>query len=201
MTLNKKYENLNIYLICPMEDDDWADHELSKVENALIESGIPVENIANPCKQEKVKTGFDSMDSNKVIKKLRITGKDEEVDKIYQSIWEVDIENVRKADILIANIPPGTRYVGVTREATIATALLTFDLIKSKLPEEMQKEYSEKIRPSLKNIGFFMKPIYLITQAKTRINGTMIHGLVRPSGGEVFKSIGELIETLKEKYK
>lgn len=184
-----------------MEDDDEADREFGHIENELVKSGIPVEQIMNPCKQEKAKTGFDVMDSNKEIKKLRVLGKDEEVDRIYRAIWHVDIENVRKSDILIANIPPGTHYVGTTREATVASLLLNLDLVRDNFTEEQKKIYEEVVRPGLKQLGFAMTPIYLITTAKTRVNGTMVHGLIRPSGGEVCKTIGELITILKEKYK
>jgi len=200
-TLNKKFENLNIYLIGPMESDDQADTEFGRVEKHLVDSGIPVEQIMNPCKQEKDKTGFDVMDSNRYIMKLRLAGKNEDVDKIYESIWRVDIENVRKADILIANIPPNVTYVGTTREATISSIITSVDLVRHNFNDEQKKIYEEQVRPGLKALGFYVKPIFLITYAKTRINGTMVHGLVRPSGGETFQSCGELIKHLKELYK
>jgi len=199
--MNKKYENLTVYIVGPMEGDDEADSEFIKIENALIASGIPIVQIFNPCKQETKKTGFDVIDSNKQIKKLRMLGKDDEVDNIYRNIWEVDIENVRKADIIIANIPPGTHYVGTTREITIATVLTSFDLIKDNWCGEDREFYETTVRPGLKKLGFRTKPVYLITASKTRINGSMIHGMVRPSGGGVFKCVGQLIDFLKEKYK
>jgi len=210
MTLGKKFENLTIYNIGPMEGDDEADNEFSKVENAFMEAGIKPENYNNPCKQEQAKTGFDVCDSNKHIKKLRMMGKDEETNHIYEAIWRVDMENVRKADILVANIPPGTAYVGTAREATYASMILGLDLIEDNFKDitmpcpHCQKElqvYKECVRPGLKKIGFPIKRVYLITSAKTRINGTMVHGMVLPSGGKVFKNVKELIAELQEVYK
>jgi hypothetical protein len=201
MTANKKYENLWVYIIGPMEDDDEADREFGHIEAELVKSGIPLEQIMNPCRQEKLKTGFDVMDSNREIKKLRVQGKDEEVDRIYRAIWRVDIENVRKADILIANIPPGTHYVGTTREATIAITIVNIDLVRDNFTDEQKRLYEDVVRPGLKQLGFPQTPIHLITPAKTRVNGTFVHGLVRPSGGITCKTIGELIEYLKETYK
>lgn len=201
MTLNKKLEHLKIYIIGPMENDDDADREFGEIEQALVEAGIPVDNIMNPCKQEKFKTGHDVMDSNHVIKKLRLANKHEAVDEIYQRIWEVDLENVRLADILIANLPPNTAYVGTTEEATVASIIGRIDLTRKNFTEEQEKIYKDQVRPGLKALGFFPKPVFLVTPQKNRINGTMVYGLVRASGGECFKDISGLIKRLQELYK
>lgn len=199
MTLNKKYENLIIYQIGPMEDDDYATHEFAKIKNALVDSGIPAEQIINPCEQEEAKLGFSSMDANNELKKLRLAGKDDEVKKKYDAIWAQDCENIRQADILIANIPSGTKYVGTTKEATIAGIIRnTFDRIKPFLDEEQKKIYEEQVRPGLKKIGFPIKPVYIISPAKTRLNGTMYYDL---GNGEHFYTINDLIKHLKELYK
>lgn len=198
-TLSKKYENLIIYLIGPIEADPMAEEEFASIVKSLRSSGIKL--VINPCEQELEKTGFIVGESQNNLLKKRKAGKDEEVDGDYRRIWKIDLENVRKADILIANIPVGIHFVGTTREATYATLINGIDLVRDNFDDEQKKLYEDMVRPGLKKLGWFSKPVYLITPAKTRINGTFVHSLVRDSGGKVFSSINPLIEYLKEKYK
>ena len=55
---NKLFENLIIYLIGPMEGNRLATQDFKHIQDGLVAGGIPLENILNPCVQEKEKTGY-----------------------------------------------------------------------------------------------------------------------------------------------
>jgi len=196
MSLNKKYENLIIYLIGPMEDDSMAEKVFETYAQALRSSGVA--EVLNPCEQEKDKTGMNTTDAQKGIQNLRLGGQNDEVDRIYKAIWKVDSENVRKSDLLIAHLERGDRYTGTSVEGTLANIPNFLDMLTYQETDE--QEYKNIVRPWLKRVGW-CKPVYLITTSKTRINGTFVHKLVRASGGKVFHTMPQLIEHLKEIYK
>ncbi len=200
MSLNKQYPNLRIYLARAMEGDNLADIREQNMINALVASGIPEEQLYAPCKQEKTKTGFDSRDSNRNVAGWRLAGLNDRVDKIYHKIWVEDVWAVVEADIVVVNLLPGVPFCGAAVEGVLANLANFIDPVREKYPLELQKEYTEQVRPILKKMGL-IKPVYLVTTTKTEINGTYVHKIVKGSGGEVFTTTKGLIEFLKEKYK
>jgi len=197
---NKKFENLKVYLARPMEDDNIAHLHEARFINALVEAGMNEKNLYGPCKYEEEKTGFNTQDSNRNIGGWRLAGLNDKVDDAYVAIWKEDIWQLLTADIVIAHIRPGLRFTGTALEGAYADVTNFIDPIRDRLSEDLQKRYTDHVRPWLKEAGF-CKPVYLVTSTKTEINGTYVHKIVRGSGGDVFPSIQKCIEKLKEDYK
>ena len=197
MSLNKKFENLCIYLIGSMEDDQFAEKHFLDTENSFHKAGVV--RVINPCKQEQEKVGATVCIAQGMINKMRALKQDEKVDRLYEKIWQIDAENVREADILVANIVKQSTS-GTTLEGTLSNLCTIMDRITEYLDVKDREEYHRTIRPWLKRVGW-QKPVFCITGNKTMINGTFIHALVRASGGRCFTSVGKLIRYLKKVYK
>lgn len=198
MRKKKSFNNLVVYIIGPMESDPQADKTFGKTERDLINAGVG--KVINPCKQEKDKVGMNVAAGQALISEYRKLNQDNTVDDIYDKIWEVDTVNVKEADILVAHLKPGLPFTGTTVEAVLANIPNFIKYTKTKMPVFQYVLYMLIVKPWLILNGW-RKPVYLLTPAKLKINGTFLYKLVRGSGGAVFRDSKSLVKHLKERYR
>lgn len=193
----KKFEDLTVYIIGPMESDPKADYAFLKTERALLASGI--RKVINPCRQEKDKVGMNVSKGQAMIADLRAKGEDAQVSDIYDKIWELDTRNVQEADILVAHLKPGVAFTGTAVEATLANIPKFIKYTKPFMPIWEYVKYKLIVKPWLVKNGW-SKPVFLLTPDRKTVNGTFAYQLVIASGGKIFRDAKTLVKYLKERY-
>jgi len=169
-------------------------------------------NFINPVEDEEKKTGYSASDSQGKIDGLRKGGKHQEVRKIFDAIWRVDIKAVQHCDFLWGHIEPTDKLGGTIKEITLNTFNKSLDLLKQ---YEIDHIWDDgHLFPALLKICLIElvkqahrwlklgnnKPIYVTCfGARTGINGSVEH-MIYQTGGKIFGSWVETIEYFKKTY-